>query len=270
MNDDDLLRYSRHLLLDDIRHRRPAAAARRARAGHRRRRAGLAGRAVPRHGRRRPDHHRRRRRGRPHQPAAADRARPVARSASPRPSRRRATRRARSIPTCDVDRPARARRRAALLDALVAAADVVLDCSDNFAHPPRRQRGCVTHAQAAGRRRRDRLRRPDLGLRHCAAPTRPATPALFPPDAAFEDVRCADDGRVRAAGRHHRQHAGGRGAEAPGWHRASLAGRLQMLDARTMEWTEIQCPRSKLSSMSRSPLGATRIQRKGPAEPALF
>ena len=89
MTDDDLLRYSRHILLDDIGIEGQAPHRRGARAGDRRRRPRLAGGAVPRLGRRRPDHPGRRRHGRPHQPAAADRPRPVDARRSRRRSRRR-------------------------------------------------------------------------------------------------------------------------------------------------------------------------------------
>ena len=242
MTDDDLLRYSRHLLLDDIGIEGQAPAARRARARDRRRRPRLAGGALPRHGRRRPDHARRRRHGRPHQPAAADRPRPVDASASRRRSRRRCASRAHQ-PADRGHRAARARRRGARLDELVADADVVVDCSDNFATRQAVNAACVRARPAAGRRRGDRLRRPDLGLRHPRCRRRPATPALFPPDAAFEDVACSTMGvfaplvgiigSVQAA----------EALKLLAGIGSSLAGRLQMLDARTMEWTEMRVAR---------------------------
>ena len=72
-----------------------------------------------------------------------------------------------------------------------------------------------------------------------AAPTRPCYACLFPPDAAVEETRCATMGvfapLVGIIGSMQAAEAlkllAGTGS--------SLAGRLQMLDARTMEWTVI-------------------------------
>jgi molybdopterin/thiamine biosynthesis adenylyltransferase len=52
----------------------------------------------------------------------------------------------------------------ALLQGLVADADVVLDCSDNFRHPARPERRLRAPAPAAGVWRRHRLRRPGVGV----------------------------------------------------------------------------------------------------------
>ena len=112
MNDDDLLRYSRHILLEEVGIEGQQRAARRARAGDRRRRPRLAGGAVPRHGRRRPDHDRRRRHAST-SPTCSARSRTTWRaSACPRSSRRRESIAAIN-PTVRVDRAARARRRRA-------------------------------------------------------------------------------------------------------------------------------------------------------------
>ena len=109
-------------------------------------------------------------------------------------------------------------------DALVADADVVLDCSDNFA---------TRHAVNA-RLRRARASRWSSGAaigfdgQISVYDTRradaPCYACVFPPDARVRGVALRDHGRVRAAGRHHRHDAGGRGAEAAGGRRR-LAGR---------------------------------------------
>ena len=73
---------------------------------------------------------------------------------------------------------------------------------------------------------------------------RPCYACLFPPDAVFEEVRCATMGvfapLVGIIGSLQAAEAlkllAGIGS--------SLAGRLQMLDARTMEWTEIAMART--------------------------
>ena len=132
MNDDQLLRYSRHILLDEIGIEGQARVLAARVARHRRRRARLAGRAVP--GRR--------------AASAASRWSTTTTSTSPTCSARSCTRTAR-IGQPKVDsaraaaaadqsrrrgrRPARTRADARLLANWWPTADVVLDCSDNFA-----------------------------------------------------------------------------------------------------------------------------------------
>ncbi|MCA6217929.1 molybdopterin-synthase adenylyltransferase MoeB [Ideonella sp. B7] len=135
------------------------------------------------------------------------------------------------------------RADAALLDAWVPQADVVLDCSDNFATRQQVNAACVRH------------RRPlvsgaaigfdgQLSVYDSRQPEAPCYACLFPPDAAVEEVRCATMGvfapLVGIIG-------AAQAAEAlklltgVG---SSLAGRLQMLDARQMRWSEIRIPRA--------------------------
>ena len=74
-------------------------------------------------------------------------------------------------------------------------------------------------------------------------PTSPCYACVFPPDAAFEDVACSTMGvfapLVGIIGSMQAAEAlkliAGIGS--------SLAGRLQMLDARSMEWTEMRVER---------------------------
>ncbi len=139
------------------------------------------------------------------------------------------------------------RADAAWLDAAVAQADVVLDCSDNFGTRQAVNRACVQH-------RKPLVSGAAIGFdgqisvydtREAQAP---CYACIFPPESTFEEVRCATMGvfapLVGIIGTM-------QAAEAlkllMGLGR-SLAGRLQMLDARSMEWTEIrmarqaQCP----------------------------
>jgi molybdopterin/thiamine biosynthesis adenylyltransferase len=128
------------------------------------------------------------------------------------------------------------------LDRWVAAADVVLDCSDNFATRHAVNAACVAH------------RRPlvsgaaigfdaQISVYDTRLPDAPCYACIFPPDAAFEEARCATMGvfapLVGIVGAM-------QAAEAlkllTGVGR-SLAGRLQMLDARAMEWSEIRLAR---------------------------
>lgn len=134
------------------------------------------------------------------------------------------------------------RAEAALLDAWVAEADVVLDCSDNFATRHAVNAACVAH-------RKPLVSGAAIGFdgqisvydtRDAAAP---CYACVFPPEATYEEARCATMGvfapLVGIIGTM-------QAAEAlkllvgigP-----SLAGRLQMLDARAMEWTEIRLGR---------------------------
>jgi molybdopterin-synthase adenylyltransferase len=129
------------------------------------------------------------------------------------------------------------------LDELVATADVVIDCSDNFATRHAVNAACVRH-------RRPLVSGAAIGFdaQISVYDTRqagsPCYACLFSPDAGFEEARCATMGvfapLVGIVGSMQAAEAlkllAGTGS--------SLAGRLQMLDARTMEWTEIRTVRS--------------------------
>lgn len=128
------------------------------------------------------------------------------------------------------------------LDALVAAADVVLDCTDNFKTRHDVNAACVRH------------RKPlvsgaaigfdgQISVYDTRMPDAPCYACLFPPDSAFEETRCAVMGvfaplvgiigTMQAAEALKLLTGVGR----------SLAGRLQMLDAREMEWSEVRLAR---------------------------
>jgi len=135
------------------------------------------------------------------------------------------------------------RADAVRLAALVADADVVIDCSDNFATRHAVNAACVVHAKplvsgaAIGFDGQ-------LSVYDTRDASKPCYACLFPPDAVFEEVRCATMGvfapLVGIIGSMQAAEAlkllAGIGS--------SLAGRLQMLDARTMEWTEIAMART--------------------------
>jgi len=134
------------------------------------------------------------------------------------------------------------RADAALLDKLVAEADVVLDCSDNFKTRHAVNAACVRHGKplvagaAIGFDGQISVYDPRDAASPCYA-------CVFPPDAAFEEVACATMGVfaplvgiigcVQAAEALKLLSGVGQ----------SLAGRLQMLDARTMEWSEMRITR---------------------------
>ena len=135
------------------------------------------------------------------------------------------------------------RADAAVLDELVADADVVLDCSDNFDTRHAVNRACVRH------------RKPlvsgaaigwdaQISVYDTRTVDAPCYACLFPPEAAHEDVACSTMGvfaplvgivgSVQAAEALKLLAGTGR----------TLAGRLLMLDARSMRWDEISLPRN--------------------------
>ncbi|MBQ1764869.1 MAG: HesA/MoeB/ThiF family protein [Aquincola sp.] len=139
-------------------------------------------------------------------------------------------------------RPVLQRAGPAQLSALVAEADVVLDCSDNFATRQAVNAACVAH-------RKPLVAGAAIGFDGqltVVDPRRPESPCyacVFPPDSPPEEVRCATMGvfapLVGIIGSLQAAEAlkllVGVGT--------SLAGRLQMLDARRMEWSEIRVGR---------------------------
>jgi molybdopterin/thiamine biosynthesis adenylyltransferase len=135
------------------------------------------------------------------------------------------------------------RADATRLNALVQDADVVVDCSDNFATRHAVNAACVAHSKPL-------VSGAAIGLdgqvsvydtRNAEAP---CYACLFPAEATFEEVQCATMGvfaplvgiigSVQAA----------EALKLLTGIGTSLAGRLQMLDARTMEWTEVRMLRS--------------------------
>ena len=136
----------------------------------------------------------------------------------------------------------RTRADPSTLDALVGAADVVVDCSDNYATRHAVNAACVRRGRplVSGAAIRFDGQVSTFDTRDAASP---CYACVFPADAAFEETACATLGvfapLVGIVGSM-------QAAEAlkllAGIGR-SLAGRLQMLDARTMEWTEMRLRR---------------------------
>jgi molybdopterin-synthase adenylyltransferase len=130
-----------------------------------------------------------------------------------------------------------------LLDQLVAQADVVIDCCDNFATRHAINAACVKHRKplvsGAAIRFDGQISVFDLREPN-ATRTSPCYACVFPPAATFEEVRCATMGvfapLVGIIGSMQAAEAlkilSGAGT--------SLSGKLQMLDGRAMEWTEIR------------------------------
>ena len=138
--------------------------------------------------------------------------------------------------------PLVARADAALLDRLLPQADLVLDCCDNFATRQAVNAACVRHGRplVSGAAIRFDGQVAVFDPRDAASP---CYACLFPPDAQFEETRCAVlgvfaplvgiVGSLQAAEALKLLAGTGR----------SLAGRLLMLDGRGMEWTEVRVAR---------------------------
>ena len=138
--------------------------------------------------------------------------------------------------------PVLLRADAAWLDGAVQQADVVIDCSDNFQTRHAVNAACVAHKKplvsgaAIGFDGQ-------VSVYDSAQADAPCYACIFPAEATVEEVRCATMGvfaplvgiigTVQAA--EALKLLMGLGS--------SLAGRLQMLDARAMEWTEIRMAR---------------------------
>ena len=134
------------------------------------------------------------------------------------------------------------RADAALLDELVADADVVLDCCDNFRTRHAVNAACVKHAKplvsgaAIGWDAQ-------IAVYDVRSPGAPCYACLFAPEADYEEVACSTMGvfapLVGIVGSMQAAEALKllSGAGRP------LAGRLLMLDARSMAWDDIAVAR---------------------------
>jgi molybdopterin/thiamine biosynthesis adenylyltransferase len=134
------------------------------------------------------------------------------------------------------------RADAALLDTLVAQADVVLDCSDNFRTRHAVNVACVRHARplvAGAAIGFDG----QVSVYDTRTADAPCYACVFPPDATLEEVACSTMGvfapLVGIVGTMQAAEA----LKLVAGVGTSLAGRLLMLDARTMEWSEVRVGR---------------------------
>lgn len=139
-------------------------------------------------------------------------------------------------------RPLVLRADARLLDELVPGADVVIDCCDNFATRHVINSACFAHGKPLVSGAAIRFD----GQLSVFDPRRADSPCyacVFPPDQDFEEAQCATMGvfapLVGIVGAMQAAEAlrllAGVGT--------SLAGRLQMLDGRSMEWSEMRVRR---------------------------
>ena len=139
--------------------------------------------------------------------------------------------------------PITQRADAALLDRLVAQADVVLDCSDNFETRQAVNLACVQHRKPLVSGAAIRMDG-QVSVFDSTQPTAPCYACIFPPAQAPEETRCATlgvfaplvgiIGSVQAA--EALKLLSGMGSH--------MAGRLLMLDGRELSWTDIRMQRT--------------------------
>ena len=135
------------------------------------------------------------------------------------------------------------RADAVRIDAMVAATDVVLDCRDNFATRPAINAACVNHGVPLVSGAAIRFDG-QLAVYDPRDPDSPCYACVFPPDADFEETRCATMGvfapLVGIVGSMQAAEAlkllSGAGEPA--------VGRLLMLDARSMGLNDIRLARN--------------------------
>lgn len=139
--------------------------------------------------------------------------------------------------------PLVARADAALLETLLPEVDVVLDCCDNFATRQAINAACVKHRKPLVSGAAIRFDG-QISVYDSRASNSPCYACVFPPDTVFEETRCATMGvfaplvgiigSLQAAeALKLLSHAG-----------QTLNGRLLMLDGRSMEFTEVRLPRN--------------------------
>ena len=144
----------------------------------------------------------------------------------------------------------------ARLAELAASATVVLDCSDNFSTRHAVNRACVAAGVplvAGAVIRFDG----QISVYDMRDPASPCYACLFPEDSRFEDVACSTMGvfapLVGVVGAVQAAEA----LKLVAGIGPSLAGRLQMLDGRAMEWSEVRVARNPACPVC----AARRVQR---------
>jgi molybdopterin-synthase adenylyltransferase len=135
------------------------------------------------------------------------------------------------------------RADAALLSNLVAQADVVIDCCDNFSTRHAINAACVQHKKPLVSGAAIRFDG-QVTVYDSRDGKSPCYACVFPPESTFEETRCATMGvfaplvgiigSIQAAEALKLLSGAGK----------PLTGRLQMLDGRSMEWNEVRLPRN--------------------------
>jgi molybdopterin/thiamine biosynthesis adenylyltransferase len=136
-----------------------------------------------------------------------------------------------------------ARASAELLDQLVPQACVVLDCTDNYQTRQRINAACVRHGVALVEGAAIRLDG-QLMVIDPRNPDSPCYACIFPPEAEFEEIQCSTMGVFAPlVGLIGTQQAAEALKLIVGFGQSSV-GRLHMLDARCMEWSTMHTARN--------------------------
>lgn len=140
----------------------------------------------------------------------------------------------------------------ALLDQLVLEVDLVVDCSDNFATRHAINRLCVKHCKPLVSGAAIRFDG-QIAVYDPRSPQSPCYACIFPESVSLEETRCASMGvfaplvgivgSVQAAEALKLLCGAG----------PALTGRLLMLDCRSMDWTEIKLARNPLCEVCGPP-----------------
>ena len=142
-----------------------------------------------------------------------------------------------------VVRPITQRAHAALLNTLVAEADVVLDCCDNFETRQAVNLACVQHQKPLVSGAAIRMDG-QVSVFDTNRPEAPCYACIFPPEQQPEETRCATMGvfapLVGIIGTMQAAEA----LKILSGMDSHMAGRLLMLDGREMSWTDIRMPRN--------------------------
>ena len=129
-----------------------------------------------------------------------------------------------------------------LLQRLVAQADVVLDCTDNFATRHAINKACAVSAKPLVSGAAIRMDA-QVSVYDTGNPLSPCYACVFPREFRHEETRCATMGvfapLVGIVGTMQAAEA----LKLASGMETTLAGRLLMLDGRRMEWTDIRLPR---------------------------
>jgi len=136
-----------------------------------------------------------------------------------------------------------ARADATVLDEVVPQADVVIDCCDNFKTRHAVNAACVKHGKPLVSGAAIRFDA-QISVYDTRDEKAPCYACIFAPTDELEETRCATMGvfapLVGIIGAMQAAEALKLLAQTG----TSLAGRLQMLDGRTMEWNEVRVPRN--------------------------
>ena len=128
------------------------------------------------------------------------------------------------------------------LDELVARADVVLDCCDNFATRHAVNRACVARHKPLVSGAAVRFDG-QVGVYDLRRSDAPCYNCLFPEDTEAEELRCATMGVFAPLTGIVGTMQAAEALKLAGGFATPAVGRLLMLDARTMHWHDVKVPR---------------------------